>query len=154
MVYGLILYIILNWLWNISTFSFEMLFDFRSTLPIYHYPLNLFQPLMRVRNRASSCLSSLSLQNISGSHTGQYHRVWIYIEAKNVIALDARNLTKHHLQTNDTRAVLRTFWSTLLLTNCPYKNKSKSEANSEDHWGGLQYTWMKWQPKACNVLTI
>lgn len=27
------------------------------------------EPLMRVRNRASSCLSSVSLQNISGSHT-------------------------------------------------------------------------------------
>ncbi|XP_051996781.1 RAS protein activator like-3-like isoform X1 [Xyrauchen texanus] len=27
------------------------------------------EPMMRVRNRASSCLSSLSLQNISGSHT-------------------------------------------------------------------------------------
>ncbi len=67
---------------------------------------------MRVRNRASSCLSSVSLQNISGSHTGQYHRVWIYIEVKNVIELDARNLTK---QTNDTRAVLKTLWSTFIV---------------------------------------
>ncbi|XP_050968587.1 disabled homolog 2-interacting protein isoform X2 [Labeo rohita] len=63
------------------------------------------EPLMRVRNRASSCLSSLSLQNISGSHTELNPDPVVPQSGTKIKGQDGgvKNLIKRRLQGDDKR---------------------------------------------------
>ncbi|XP_016328865.1 RAS protein activator like-3 [Sinocyclocheilus anshuiensis] len=63
------------------------------------------EPLMRVRNRASSCLSSLSLQNISGSHTELNPDHVVPQSGTKIKGQDGgvKNLIKRRLQGDDKR---------------------------------------------------
>ncbi|XP_059427582.1 RAS protein activator like-3 isoform X1 [Carassius carassius] len=63
------------------------------------------EPLMRVRNRASSCLSSLSLQNISGSNTELNPDPVVPQSGTKIKGQDGgvKNLIKRRLQGDDKR---------------------------------------------------
>ncbi|XDV36348.1 hypothetical protein PO909_006144 [Leuciscus waleckii] len=63
------------------------------------------EPLMRVRNRASSCLSSVSLQNISGSHTELNPDPVVPQSGTKIKGQDGgvKNLIKRRLQGDDKR---------------------------------------------------
>ncbi|XP_051562662.1 RAS protein activator like-3 isoform X1 [Myxocyprinus asiaticus] len=63
------------------------------------------EPMMRVQNRASSCLSSLSLQNISGSHTELNPDPVVPSSGSKIKGQDGgvKNLIKRRLQGEDRR---------------------------------------------------
>ncbi|XP_067230211.1 RAS protein activator like-3 isoform X1 [Chanodichthys erythropterus] len=63
------------------------------------------EPMMRVRNRASSCLSSVSLQNISGSHTELNPDPVVPQSGTKIKGQDGgvKNLIKRRLQGDDKR---------------------------------------------------